>query len=173
MTRVREPDRDALGREQVVPRLVVLIRGSEGPGGTTAREDGGPVRAGSWKICSRFRFQRAPLPGRGRADLAVDPSATALRMAGKRIAASAIPVEQIGLDGQSLPSTTSAVTRACASSPLCTNPDAGAALAEVRRVLRPGGRFDFLEHGLPLIPRWSPSDPGGATAAAGSPTGAT
>jgi len=31
---------------------------------------------------------------------------------------------------------------------LCSIPDAGAALAEMRRVLKPGGRFIFIEHGI-------------------------
>jgi ubiquinone/menaquinone biosynthesis C-methylase UbiE len=35
---------------------------------------------------------------------------------------------------------------AVSSSVLCTVPDAGEALAELRRVLRPGGELRFLEH---------------------------
>lgn len=37
---------------------------------------------------------------------------------------------------------------------LCTVADPGAVLAEVRRVLRPGGRFRFVEH--VAAPAWSP-----------------
>jgi len=80
--------------------------------------------------------------------LAVEPSATAFRIAGKRIAASRIPIEQVGLDGQSVPLPDDSAESALCTFALCTIPDPDAALGEIRRVLRPGGRFHFIEHGL-------------------------
>jgi SAM-dependent methyltransferase len=80
--------------------------------------------------------------------LAVEPSATAWRMAARRIAAADMPVEQVGLDGQSIPLDDASCDGALCTFSLCTIPDPVAALAEVRRVLRPGGRFHLLEHGL-------------------------
>lgn len=80
--------------------------------------------------------------------LAVDPAVVGRKLAAKRLARNPIPVDFIGLDGQVLPLEDHSVDAALSTWTLCTIPDSHAALAEVRRVLRPGGRFHFLEHGL-------------------------
>jgi len=80
--------------------------------------------------------------------LAVEPSAKGFRIAQRRIDSSPVPVELVGLDGQSIPLPDGSCDDALCTFALCTIPDVDAALAEVLRVLRPGGRFHFLEHGL-------------------------
>jgi SAM-dependent methyltransferase len=79
---------------------------------------------------------------------AVEPALTARRLAEERVAASHVDVEHIGLDGASIPLDDASCDGALATFTLCTIPGVEAALAEVHRVLRPGGRFHFLEHGL-------------------------
>ncbi len=54
----------------------------------------------------------------------------------------------VGLDGAHLPLDDASVDAALSTFTLCTIPDVTSALSEVRRVLRPGGTFHFLEHGL-------------------------
>lgn len=78
---------------------------------------------------------------------AVEPSDLSWRLAQRRLAGSRVPVERSGLDGQSLPFPDGAFTAALSTFTLCTVPDVAAALREVRRVLEPGGRLHFLEHG--------------------------
>ena len=88
---------------------------------------------------------------------AVEPAATARHLARKRIAASPVRVEHIGLRGESIPLDDGSCDGALSTFTLCTIPDVEGALAEIRRVLRPGGRFHFLEHGLSpdaSIARW-------------------
>lgn len=85
--------------------------------------------------------------------LAVDPATVGRKLARRRLAASRIPVEFIGLDGQSLPLGDESVDNVVSTWTLCTIPDLGVALAEMRRVLRPGGRLYFLEHGLSDDPK--------------------
>ena len=88
------------------------------------------------------------LPPEVRRVLAVEPAATARRLAAKRIAAGGVAVEHVGLDGSRIPLEDASCDSALCTFTLCTVPDPAAVLAEVRRVLRPGGRFHFLEHGL-------------------------
>lgn len=88
---------------------------------------------------------------------AVEPSHTAREMSLPRVSASHAVVEFVGLDGQAVPLPDDSCDAALSTFTLCTIPDAGRALAEVRRVLRPGGTLHFLEHGLapdPGIARW-------------------
>ena len=54
----------------------------------------------------------------------------------------------MGLDGARLPLADASCDGALSTFTLCTIPDVTAALAELHRVVRPGGRFHFLEHGL-------------------------
>jgi ubiquinone/menaquinone biosynthesis C-methylase UbiE len=79
--------------------------------------------------------------------LAVEPSQVARRLAAKRIASSRVPVEFVGLDGQSLPLADASVDAALSTFTLCTIPDEQQALREVLRVLRPGGALHLVEHG--------------------------
>jgi len=88
---------------------------------------------------------------------AIEPSDLGWEMSGKRRARSAVPVERAGLDGQRLDLPDDSHDCALVTFSLCTIPDVGAALREVKRVLRPGGEFRFLEHGLaedPKIVTW-------------------
>ena len=79
---------------------------------------------------------------------AIEPADVGWSLAQKRLAASEVPVERAGLDGQSLPFADDTFDSALSTWTLCTIPDVDAALREVRRVLKPGGALHFVEHGL-------------------------
>ncbi len=79
---------------------------------------------------------------------AVEPSDVGWGLSERRRSESPIPVERTGLDGQAIPLADDSCDVALSTWTLCTIPDAGIALAEVRRVLRPGGTLHFVEHGL-------------------------
>jgi SAM-dependent methyltransferase len=79
---------------------------------------------------------------------AVEPSGVGWRLATERVAASRVPVELAGLDGQRLPFADASFDSALCTWTLCTVPDPTAALAELARVLRPGGSLHVVEHGL-------------------------
>jgi ubiquinone/menaquinone biosynthesis C-methylase UbiE len=79
---------------------------------------------------------------------AIEPADVGWKLARNRLAAANVPVRRSGLDGQSLPLADDSCDAALTTWTLCTIPDVGAALGEVRRVLKPGGTLHFVEHGL-------------------------
>jgi ubiquinone/menaquinone biosynthesis C-methylase UbiE len=79
---------------------------------------------------------------------AIEPADVAWNLARKRVAATTIPVERSGLDGESLPFADDSFDAALSTWTMCTIPDVEAALRELRRVLKPGGTLHFVEHGL-------------------------
>jgi SAM-dependent methyltransferase len=78
--------------------------------------------------------------------LAVEPEPT-LRAAAQRAAAEvSVPIDVVdGLAG-ALPVDAGSVDAAVACGVLCSVPDPAGALAELRRVVRPGGELRFYEH---------------------------
>ena len=78
---------------------------------------------------------------------AVEPSDLGWAMSERRRARTSIPIERVGLDGQAIAAEDASYDVALCTFTLCTIPDPLAAFAEVRRVVRPGGRLHFLEHG--------------------------
>jgi ubiquinone/menaquinone biosynthesis C-methylase UbiE len=89
--------------------------------------------------------------------IAVDPATAGRKLAAKRVSASSVPVEYVGLDGQALPLESEGVDHVLTTWTLCSIPDVQRALREIRRVLRPGGTFHFVEHGRspdPTVATW-------------------
>jgi ubiquinone/menaquinone biosynthesis C-methylase UbiE len=88
----------------------------------------------------------------------VDPNAGMHRRAARRLADSPIPLEAIQLRAEDqLPVAENSFDTAVSTWTMCSIPNLAGALAELARVLRPGGRLIFVEHGLssePAIARW-------------------
>lgn len=88
---------------------------------------------------------------------AIEPADLGWKLASKRLDGATVPIERSGLDGQALPLPDQSCDTALSTWTLCTIPDVAVALAEVRRVLKPGGTLHFIEHGLApdvKVQRW-------------------
>jgi ubiquinone/menaquinone biosynthesis C-methylase UbiE len=78
---------------------------------------------------------------------AIDPDPDLGRYSRRRIQRATIEVDFHHLGAERLPFDDSSFDTVVSTFTLCTIPDVVHALGEVRRVLKPGGRFLFLEHG--------------------------
>jgi ubiquinone/menaquinone biosynthesis C-methylase UbiE len=89
---------------------------------------------------------------------AVDPNPGVARLARRRIAASPIPVDYVAsTDERTIDAPAASFDTAVCTWTLCSVADPATTLSELHRLLRPGGLFLFIEHGLspaPKIAKW-------------------
>jgi ubiquinone/menaquinone biosynthesis C-methylase UbiE len=78
----------------------------------------------------------------------LDPSPELTRMARRRAAPLRLSVRLLTGSAEAVPLPAASVDTVVSTWTLCSVPDAPRALAEIGRVLAPGGRFIFIEHGL-------------------------
>ena len=78
----------------------------------------------------------------------IDPSEPLLAKARQRAVAAAVHVQLLHAAAEQLPFDAARFDSAVVTYTLCSVANVARALAEVRRVLRPGGRLLFIEHGL-------------------------
>jgi len=87
----------------------------------------------------------------------VEPSKGMNRRAAAHLAQSPVPIRSVPGAGERLPFADASFDTVVCCLTLCSVQDVGKVLAEVRRVLKPGGRFLFMEHVLsddPERQRW-------------------
>jgi ubiquinone/menaquinone biosynthesis C-methylase UbiE len=79
--------------------------------------------------------------------IGLEPSAKLLAMAKQNAASARTPMELLEGSAEAIPLETASVDTVVTTWTLCSIPDAGRALGEMRRVLKPAGRLLFVEHG--------------------------
>ncbi len=84
---------------------------------------------------------------------AVEPASRSVARAAERIEASHAHVDHTGLTGERIDLPDASADAVLSTRTLSSIPDVVAALAEIRRVLKPGGTLHFVEHGISPDPK--------------------
>jgi ubiquinone/menaquinone biosynthesis C-methylase UbiE len=86
-------------------------------------------------------------PGKVKHLIGIDPDPSMLAIAQREMARATVRAECLQASGENIPLESGYADTAVVSYALCTIPNPSAALGEIRRILKPGGRLLFLEHG--------------------------
>lgn len=78
---------------------------------------------------------------------ALDPSVELYAYAKERIAFASFPVEYLPSSAEQIPLEDNSIDTVVSTWSLCSIPDLPRSLKEIQRVLKPNGRFLFIEHG--------------------------
>jgi SAM-dependent methyltransferase len=148
--------------ERLLPRAVELACSERATGEFRSRVCG-PLAGEVLEVGFGSGTNLAHYPASVERVYAVEPAELAWRRAQPAVTAFGRPVDRIGLDGAALDLDDASVDAVVSSYTMCTIPELGSALQEMRRVLRPGGRIHFVEHALAPDPvvaarqrRWQP-----------------
>ncbi len=79
--------------------------------------------------------------------IGLEPSRPLLAMARRAAAKAPRPVSLLEASAESIPLDAASIDTVVVTMTLCSIPDVARALSEMRRVLKPGGRLLFVEHG--------------------------
>ena len=96
-------------------------------------------------------------PSRVRRVYALEPNPGMIRLAEQHCRQTDLKIEFLDLPGERIPLEDRSVDTVVSTFTLCTIPGVVEAVRGIGRVLRPGGKFVFFEHGLspdPLIQCW-------------------
>ena len=142
--------------DRILPWLIDL--GMRGKDATRYREQVVPRAAGVVLEIGVGSGLNLPLYGTGVEQLyALDPSDALIGMARKKAMCTNVPITFLAHSGEEIPLDRASVDMVVMTWTLCSIPDPGRALREMRRVLKPGGALLFAEHGLApdeSVQRW-------------------
>ncbi len=131
----------------ILPRAIHLVCGTEAfrrirarwvPGATGRVLEIGAGSGLNFPFYSPNRVERL---------VALEPSAALRRKAGPTAEQLAVPVEWVDCGAEDIPLEDASIDTVVVTYTLCSIEDDRRALAEMRRVLRPGGLLIFSEHG--------------------------
>jgi ubiquinone/menaquinone biosynthesis C-methylase UbiE len=156
MTPVRDDVAVGLYGEQVLPRIINVVLANRELAKIRERVASG-LSGEVLEVGFGSGLNVPYYPSQVRRVWAVDPATVGRKLAGKRVAASRVPIEYLDLDGEVLPLAAESVDHVLVTWTLCTIPDVAGALGEMHRVLRPSGQLHFVDHGRspdPGVARW-------------------